>query len=291
MILITTPTGHIGSQLLSKLLVSKEKLRVLARDPSKLSAEVKERVEVVSGSMDNAEDLARAYANVDDLFFVIPPSMKYDNADEYYKFFGSLSLKAILVANIKRVVFVSGTGLRLDGEAGAVTSSVYVEKMLEESGVSLRVLHCGTFMENLFHSVGSIKATGQFGTSCPADIKLPWVATKDIATVAEKLMLDKAWTGFDSVGVLGPKDVSYGEIAEILSEFARKKISYQSLSADAVKSNAKKYGATEAAAQNLADIYSSMARGKFNLLERTKENSSPTDVREWLSEHRELFGF
>ena len=42
MIIITTPTGHIGSQVLKKLIQTNEKLRVIARDPSKLSSEARE---------------------------------------------------------------------------------------------------------------------------------------------------------------------------------------------------------------------------------------------------------
>lgn len=291
MILITTPTGHIGGQLLAKLISSQEKIRVFLRDPSKLSPEVLKRVEVIQGSIDNPADLAKAYANIETLFFVIPPSMQYENADDYYAHMGALSVKAIQEQKVKRVVFISGTTLTLDGDAGAVTSSVYVEKQLEECGSHVRILHCGTFMENLIHSQASIKATGQFGTSCPADVKIPWVATKDIAAVAERIILDRSWTGVSSLGVLGPKDLSYGEISDVMSELAGKNIAYAQISEDALKANVQKYGATPAAAQSLSDIYSSMARGTFNLVKRTPETSSPTDIREWLKEHSAQFGF
>ena len=50
MIVITTPTGTIGQQVLEKLLNSGETIRVIARDPSRLPAHTRERVEVVQGS-------------------------------------------------------------------------------------------------------------------------------------------------------------------------------------------------------------------------------------------------
>jgi len=40
MLVITTPTGQIGRQVLGNLLDSGEQLRVIARDPSQLPAEV-----------------------------------------------------------------------------------------------------------------------------------------------------------------------------------------------------------------------------------------------------------
>ncbi len=47
MIVITTPTGQVGSQLVGRLLDGKDPLRVIARDPSRLDAGVRERIEVV----------------------------------------------------------------------------------------------------------------------------------------------------------------------------------------------------------------------------------------------------
>ena len=43
MIVITTPTGQIGSQVLGNLLDSGEELRVIVRDPAQLPADVRDR--------------------------------------------------------------------------------------------------------------------------------------------------------------------------------------------------------------------------------------------------------
>jgi len=47
MIVITTPTGQIGRQVLDRILDSGEAARVIARDPSRLPARVLARAEVV----------------------------------------------------------------------------------------------------------------------------------------------------------------------------------------------------------------------------------------------------
>lgn len=47
MIVITTPTGHIGHQLLERVLNTDEPIQVIARDPSRLPELVCEHVEVV----------------------------------------------------------------------------------------------------------------------------------------------------------------------------------------------------------------------------------------------------
>ena len=53
MIVITTPTGRIGRQVLNTVLDSTEAIRVIVRDPSHLDPKIRERVEVVQGSHDD----------------------------------------------------------------------------------------------------------------------------------------------------------------------------------------------------------------------------------------------
>ena len=60
MIVITTPTGQIGRQVLGNLLDSGEQLRVIARDPSQLPAEVREDLDIVEGSHGDAAVVDKA---------------------------------------------------------------------------------------------------------------------------------------------------------------------------------------------------------------------------------------
>ena len=50
MIVITSPLGHIGHQVLDNLIGTPEELRVVVQDPSDLPAKVRDRVEVIEGS-------------------------------------------------------------------------------------------------------------------------------------------------------------------------------------------------------------------------------------------------
>lgn len=281
MIIITTPTGNIGSQVLAKLLKTNEKLRAIVRDPAKLSDEARAKVEIIQGSLDDFDVVSKAYAGADELFFIIPPSMQYADANEYYLNFAKPTCDAIKQQEVKRVVFVSGTGLGYEKQAGAVSASFPVEAMLAATGAATRILHCGTFMENLLNSVESIKFNSQYSTSVPGDVKAPWVATQDIAAAAVDLLLDRTWSGTGSVGVLGAEDITHHEIAKIMSEVLGKEIRYQTISGEDLKANLVGYGATEAAAQGLVDIYRSMTNGVFNMVPRTPETSSPTPFREW----------
>jgi len=81
MIVITTPTGLIGHQVLDNLLDSGEELRVIARDPSALPADVREQVDVVEGSHGDAAVLDEAFAGADAVFWLTPPDPQAPSVD------------------------------------------------------------------------------------------------------------------------------------------------------------------------------------------------------------------
>nr|WP_201380340.1 NAD(P)H-binding protein [Ktedonobacter sp. SOSP1-52] len=72
MIVITTPTGLIGHQVLHNLLNSDEPIRVIVRDPSRLSPREHERVEVVQGSHGDLDVVTRAFTGADSVFWLVP---------------------------------------------------------------------------------------------------------------------------------------------------------------------------------------------------------------------------
>jgi nucleoside-diphosphate-sugar epimerase len=81
MIVVTTPTGHIGSQVVQNLLAANEAVRVIARDPARLAEDVRARVEIVQGSSDDQGVLMRALDGAESLFLVVlpplPPTMPW----------------------------------------------------------------------------------------------------------------------------------------------------------------------------------------------------------------------
>ena len=73
MIVITTPTGQIGSQVLGNLLDSGEELRVIVRDPALLPADVRDSLDIVEGSHGDAAVVDKAFSGADAVFWLAPP--------------------------------------------------------------------------------------------------------------------------------------------------------------------------------------------------------------------------
>ena len=72
MIVITTPAGQIGRQVLGNLLDSGEQLRVIVRDPSQLPAEVHGDLDIVEGSHGDTAVADKAFAGADAVLWVTP---------------------------------------------------------------------------------------------------------------------------------------------------------------------------------------------------------------------------
>jgi len=122
MIVITTPTGQIGRQVLDHLLDSKEKLRVIVRDPSALSADVRQRVEVVEGSHGDAAVVENAFAGADAVFWLLPPNPGAISVEAAYVDFTRPASAAFRSQGVRRVVGVLRSAGGRPGQTRPATS-------------------------------------------------------------------------------------------------------------------------------------------------------------------------
>jgi uncharacterized protein YbjT (DUF2867 family) len=286
MIVITTPTGTIGHQVLEHLLGSGEPIRVIARDPSRISPQARERVEVVQGSHGDADVVNKAFAGADAVFWLVPPDPHADSVEAAYVDFTRPACEAFTRQGITRVVGVSalGRGTPWAANAGLVTASLAMDDLIASTGVSYRALTMPSFMENLLRQVESIKNQGAFFVPISGDRKLPTCATRDIAAVAAKLLLDDSWSGQASVPVLGPEDLSYNDMAQIMSEVLGRPVRFQQIPGEALKARLTGFGMSEAMAQGAVDMLLAKNQGLDNAEPRTPQSTTPTSFRQWCEE-------
>ena len=286
MIVVTTPTGKIGSQVLPHLLAAKEAVRVVVRDPTKLSQQVRDQVEVVTGSLDDEAVMEQAMKGAESAFLLVPPSFHDNNDVAYYLHLTLPALKAVKSQGVKRVVGVSvlGRGTRLAESAGPITASLAKDTEIEKSGVAYRALWCPALMENMLGNVQSIKHQGTFYSSSDPDLKTPQVATRDVGEMGARFLLDRTWTGQGGCAVLGPEDLSFNDMASIMSDVLGRTVRYQQLSAEAYKAQLIQYGANDIFAQGIIDMLIAKDRGLDNAEPRTSQNTTSTSFRQWCEE-------
>lgn len=286
-VVVTTPTGTTGRQVLARLLAAGNvRVRAIARDPARLSPDIRERIEVVQGSHADPDVVDRAFADVDALLWVCPPDPRATSVTGAYLDFTRPACDAIRAHGVRRVVSVSalGRGTPVAARAGYVTVSLAMDDMLAASGAACCALTLPSFMDNISRQARAIRDRGMFALPIDGDRRLPAVATRDIASVAATLLLDRAWTGTAEVPVLGPEDLSFNDMAGIMSDVLGREVRYEQISFEAYKAGFVARGMSEAMAQGMADMARAKDEGLDNAVRRTPANSTPTTFRQWCDE-------
>ena len=286
MIVVTAPTGLIGHQVLENLLDSGEPVRVTVRDPSRLPTQAGDRVEIVQGAHGDADVVDRAFAGADAVFWLVPPDRRADSVEAAYVDFTRPACDAFKRHEVRRVVGVSalGRGTAVAGHAGLVTASLAMDDLIAGAGVNYRALTMPSFMDNLLRQTESIKNRDVFVTPISGDRKLPSCATRDIAAVAARLLLDDCWSGAGHVAVLGPEDLSFNDMAQIMAEVLGRPVRFQQISFEAYKSRFLEFGMSEAMAQGMTDMAAAKNNGLDNAVPRTPQSTTPTSFRNWCEE-------
>jgi uncharacterized protein YbjT (DUF2867 family) len=284
MIVVTTPTGTIGHQVLENILDSGEPIRVIARDPSRLPSQTRKRVEVMPGSHGDIDVVNKAFKGADSVFWLLPPDFQAESVEAAYVDFTRPACDALRSQGVKRVVGVSALGRGWPKNAGLVSASLAMDDLIASTGVSYRALTMPSFMDNILRHVEAIKNQGMFFSPISGDRKLPTCATRDIASVAAKLLLDPSWSGQGSVPVLGPEDLSFNDMAHIMSEVVGKPVRFQQIPFEAFKARLTGSGMSEPMAQGMLDLMVAKNEGLDNTEPRTPQATTPTSFRQWCEE-------
>jgi uncharacterized protein YbjT (DUF2867 family) len=286
MIVVTAPTGNIGHEVVANLIAEKADVRVIVRDASKLSDNVRDQVDVIEGSHAEASVLDRALDGADALFWLVPPDVT-KTLDQSYLDFTRPSVDAIRRHKVARVVSISALGRDTSWEerAGLVTASIHMQDMLNTSGAATRALALPSFMDNTLRQVATISAMGLlFGTIDP-EMKAPTIATRDIGITSARLLADEKWTGQEEVPVLGPEDLSPNELAAIISEVTGRDVRYQQTSLDAFRQQLLGQGVTPSFAQGYVDMMRAKGDGMDSVAVTSSSPRSPTSFRQWCEEY------
>lgn len=263
MIVITTPTGHIGAAVAASLRTAGVPLRVVARDPARLPAALSDHAEVVAGSHADPAVLDAALAGAEAVFVVVPPDFRAPDVTEHYLRFARPIADAVRAHGVRRVVAVSSLGRGYAGPAGVLAAAWAMDQVLESSGVAYRSLQPPFFMENLLHQVALIRDHGTFVLAADPDAPFPAVATDDIASVAAGLLEDPSWDGQQGVAVREPVDHTPREMARIMSEVLGRQVAYQQVTLGEYRAQYEATGASPATVEAMIETAQAQAAGAY----------------------------
>ncbi|QGQ20979.1 NAD(P)H-binding protein [Cellulomonas sp. JZ18] len=280
-IVVSTPTGQVGARVVSRLHRAGERPVLLVRDPERLSAEVRARSEVVVADLADADAVVAATAGADAVHWVVPSTG--DDPLAAYDAFGAVAATAVRANRVPRVVLQSSVGAEARGGFGEIDGLGRVEEHLDGTGASVTHLRCGYFFSNLLMDLEALR-DGVVATQLPVEQRIPWVAPDDVADVAALRLLSTAWSGRTTQGVLGPEDLSAGDVARTLSELTGREVRAEQVPDEVVTAQLRSFGMAE----RRVDAIVGMARGFRSSFvpedPRDDVSTTPTTFRAWASQ-------
>ncbi|MCA8916682.1 MAG: NmrA family NAD(P)-binding protein [Planctomycetes bacterium] len=263
---ITTPTGHIGSQLTERLLKQGgHKITLLCRDAGKVKQFTDKGAKAIQGDLSDAEYVANATKGADALFWLTPPKMDAPDFRDYQNKMGEVAASAVRKNKIKRVVHLSSFGAQHADGTGPIAGLHDIELKLnsaaKEIGGNVTHLRPASFFENFFMSVPTIKSDGAMYMPVPGDTKFPMIATRDIAAVAAEVLTDTSWTGVKVRELLGPKDYSINDAAKAIGDALGKEVKHVQVPYEATLQAMTSMGVGQSLAGKYVEMYQGIEKG------------------------------
>ena len=262
MFVIFGASGNTGSVVASTLLDRGKKVRVVARDASRLAALAKKGAEVFVGDVLDGASVARALDGAEGAYFLIPPDMKSTSfltqsrkvVDDY--------AAAVAKSSLGHAVFLSSVGAHVPSGTGPIVTAHVAEQTLGGAKVPFTFVRAAFFMENLLGYAHPMKHDGVLpvfggGESYP----FAMVATRDIAKVAAEALLAPP-ASRQTLELSGPKEYSYADAAAEASKILGRPVKATPLPLEGVVPAFKALGASEHFATLYREMIEYFASGK-----------------------------
>lgn len=215
-VLVTGATGNTGSETVELLLAAGIPVRAAASSLEAVRSRFGDRVEAVALDFTDPRSWAAAYTGVRRMFLMRPPILGKPKKQMLP------SLEFAKAVGVEHVVLLSLQG----AEHNKVVPHHALEVWLRESGLSWTFVRAAFFMQNLT-TTHLTDVRSRDTIMVPAgDGATAFVDVRDVAAIAAAALLtpeqhhNTAWTP------TGPQALTYGEVAEVLTDVLGRPVSY-----------------------------------------------------------------
>jgi uncharacterized protein YbjT (DUF2867 family) len=228
-IAVVGATGYIGYRLSKKLLEAGHEVRALSRGGAKLDQLVELGAEPFIGSFNEGTPGVDAFFEGAEAAYTMVKS-DWSNIHDHYPTVAKRLAEALEYSPVSLIVNISSFGADVDGETGHSKCFYQLEQTLNRLS-DRRIVHLrgGWFMENFLSGVdsgvGPILRYGRMPAFFSADLKMPFVATRDMADVAFK-EFENPVTAPLTVREVGSEDLTWPEVAAIISREIGRDVEY-----------------------------------------------------------------
>ena len=279
MYVVIGASGNTGHIVATNLLTRGQKVRVVGRNSAHLQPLTSKGAEPFIADVTDASALAKSFNGADAAYVMIPPNVTSKDPLGYSNRVGDAIATAVKTAGTRNVVALSSIGAELPSGTGPVVGLHNLEQKLNQiSSANVLYLRAGYFMENTLPQANAIRQMGSAAGPLRPDLKIPMIATRDIGTAAADALLHPTIRGKQARELLGQRDLSYNEVASVLSKAVGKPdLKYVQVPDDQFRGALMQIGMSEQVANLLLEMTHALNSGTMHALEpRTPQNTTPT---------------
>lgn len=255
---ITGATGHIGRLVATRLAGTGARLRLLARDPSRLPT-LNAPVQVARTSYEDTAEARAALAGVEVLFMVSAA----ESADRLAQHTGFLDAAA--AAGVRHVVYTSFLGAAPQATFTLARDHWVTEEHLRSLGLAWTVLRDSFYLDFLPDLAGPDGAIrGPAGTG-----RVGAVARADVARVAAAVLSAPESHAGAVHDLTGPQALTLAEVAETITRVTGRSTTYVDETIEQAYASRAVYHAADWQVDAWVSTYTAIAKGELARLTGT----------------------
>jgi uncharacterized protein YbjT (DUF2867 family) len=248
-VILVTTAGKVGSEAARLLTQRQMPVRVLVRNPEKVTALSDAGAEIAVGDLDVPASIDAAMAGVTSVVLVSPAVPAHE-----------LNVVASAArAGVGHVVKATSKA-SADSPIARRRGQTEIEAGLAASGLPYTLLRSNAYMQNTLALAPVIAKTSGFGSSAGKGL-VGMVDARDVAAVAAEIATSPAGHGGNTYWLSGPELISNYDVAAVLSKLLGRTITYRELSFDEDREAMIRSGVPEAIAEMNAKAFSLTAEG------------------------------
>jgi uncharacterized protein YbjT (DUF2867 family) len=284
---IVGATGHTGGIVAEKLLAKGEKVRVIGRDPNHLTRFTALGAEAFAADATDATAMTKAFSGTKAVYLMIPPNAGAPDVRAFQNLVSDALTLAVKTSGVPYAVLLSSVGADKPDKTGPVVGlHEFEEKLNAIAGIQALYLRPGYFMENVLAQTGVVQNMGMLAGPLSGDLPVAMIATRDIGDAAAEALLQLHFIGKTTRELLGPRDVTYDELAKIIGTAIEKPgLAYHRMPGMLLKPALMKMGLSSSMVDGLLEMSDSLNSGYMKALEpRTPMNTTPTTIETFIAE-------
>ncbi|MGR5091723.1 SDR family oxidoreductase [Vibrio maritimus] len=261
-ILVLGATGNTGSEVVKQLKEAGADFGIMARSADAANKLDLNPNQVCVSNYDDVETMTQALEGVKKIYVAMPAHPSNQQWIEN-------TVAAAKAAGVELIVKLSGMGARADAGSEIIRTHVLTDNIVKASGIAYTIVQPNSFFQNLFGSLPTINALGQFFLPL-AQAKQSVIDIRDVASVIVTALTQSGHEN-QTYLISGPEALTFAEQAAILTEVSGKQIDYIAVPQESAESAMKEAGMDNWTAEKLAEIMAWFGEGHYASVTDTVE--------------------